>query len=249
MSNHIDVNIALGFGYHDETDDYKIVRILSLPVEEDVAKNKVEVYSLTENFWKDVEADYYPWELFDARSEIVVNESIHWKAIYQDTYEYIFVILSSHLVEEVFQQLCVPKYLCDGEDLMKYVGVYKGSLSLFVFPLVDQDPWDEKRYLWVMREYAGHGSWAKVHSVTISPGVVNPHTFTQNDEIVHDNGDDESVVYHFDTNITRVLIGREDQAFLDLVTYVGHAWGLKCTKRWCMSYLFKIVFRVFCSNA
>ncbi|GFP87933.1 F-box/kelch-repeat protein at3g06240 [Phtheirospermum japonicum] len=220
LSNQIDVNIAFGFGYHDETDDYKIVRILSLPVEEDVAKNKVEVYSLTENLWKDVEADYFPWDLFDARSDIVVNESIHWKAIYQDSNEDILVILAFHLVEEVFRQLSVPDYLCDGEDLMEYVGVYKGNLSLFAFHLADQDPWDEKCYLWVMREYGVDTSWTKVQSVTISPGVVTPHTFNQNDEIVYDNGDDESVVYHFDTNTTRVLLGREDQGFLDLVTYM-----------------------------
>ncbi|GFP87935.1 hypothetical protein PHJA_000937200, partial [Phtheirospermum japonicum] len=103
---------------------------------------------------------------------------------------------------------------------MKYVGVYKGSLSLFVFHLADQDPWDEKCYLWVMREYTAQGSYNKLHSETISPGFFTPHTFTINDEIVYDNGDDESVVYHFDTNTTRVLIGREDQAFLDLVPYV-----------------------------
>ncbi|GFP87929.1 F-box protein cpr30 [Phtheirospermum japonicum] len=224
-----DVNISLGFGYHDETDDYKVVRIASSPLEEDVTVNyigfetlnntKIEVYSLTTNLWKDIEVDNFPWELFDARSDVVVNESIHWKAIYRDTHEDIMVILAFHIGEEVFRPLSFPNYLSDGEDLMEYVGVYKGSLSLFVFHLADQDPWDEKCYVWVMREYGVVSSWTKVHSVRINPGVVTPHTFTQNNEIIYENGRGETVVYHFDTHTTTVLIGQE-QAFLDSVTYV-----------------------------
>ncbi|KAL3638219.1 hypothetical protein CASFOL_017592 [Castilleja foliolosa] len=227
--DHSEFTIALGFGYHDQTNDYKIVRIVSSHV--DVDNNhidsenpsitaKIEVYSLMDNLWKEIEADYFPWEMFDARSDIVVNDSIHWKAICQQTDEDVMVILAFHLGDEVFRELSLPNYLSDGEDMVEYVGVYKGNLSLFVFHLVEPDPLNEKCHLWVMKEYGVAASWTKVHSVVINPGVVSPHTFTPNDEIVYENGEDDSVVYHFDTKTSRVIIGREEQAVQDLVTYV-----------------------------
>ncbi|KAL3638218.1 hypothetical protein CASFOL_017589 [Castilleja foliolosa] len=227
---HSGFSITLGFGYHDETNDYKIVRIVSSPVEQDVVNNyidsenpnittKIEVYSLMDDLWKEIEPDYFPWDMFDARSDIVVNETIHWKATYLDTTGDVMVILAFHLGDEVFRELSLPNYSSDGEDLVEYIGVYKGNLSLFVFHL-NRVPLDEKCHLWVMKEYGVESSWMKVHSVVINPRVVSPLTFTRNNEIVYEDGDDESVVYDFDTKTSRVVIGREEKVVQDLVTYV-----------------------------
>ncbi|KAL3638224.1 hypothetical protein CASFOL_017595 [Castilleja foliolosa] len=201
-----------------------------VPVEQDVVKNyidsenpnittKIEVYSLMDDLWKEIEPDYFPWDMFDARSDIVVNETIHWKATYLDTTGDVMVILAFHLGDEVFRELSLPNYSSDGEDLVEYIGVYKGNLSLFVFHL-NRVPLDEKCHLWVMKEYGVESSWMKVHSVVINPRVVRPLTFTRNNEIVYEDGDDESVVYDFDTKTSRVVIGREEKVVQDLVTYV-----------------------------
>ncbi|KAL0454642.1 UNVERIFIED_CONTAM: hypothetical protein Slati_0803400 [Sesamum latifolium] len=93
--------------------------------------------------------------MFDVRSELVVYDSVHWKAFYRDTNEDVLVILTFHLGNETFRQIGLPNYEADGEDSMEYVGLYKGKLSLFLFPQVDhQHPWQgHDCYFGVMMEY------------------------------------------------------------------------------------------------
>ncbi|KAI3448478.1 hypothetical protein Pfo_005143 [Paulownia fortunei] len=200
-SDQSHVNIALGFGYYDETNDYKIVRIASPSDEDDIessfnyegVKSKIEVYSLITNSWKNIEVDYFPWDMFDIKSETVVSESVHWKAIYRDTNEDILVILVFHLGKEVFQQLSLPNYEVDGEDMfflskVAINWICMRNLSLFLFHLVDQHPQPDQYHLWVMKEYT------KMLSITVDLGVVIPIIFTKNDEITFEDGKDDLIV-------------------------------------------------------
>ncbi|KAK4424534.1 hypothetical protein Salat_1646800 [Sesamum alatum] len=157
--------VTLGFGYYDETDDYKIIKIVSLGNEDDdyldlsfkyheTAKHtKVQVCSSTTNFWKNVEVGYFPWCMFDVKSRLVFYDSAHWKAYYKDANEDVMVVLAFHLGHEMFQQIKLPNYEVYGEDFIEYVGLYKENLSLFLFHLVDRHhPWQEEYcYLWVMK--------------------------------------------------------------------------------------------------
>lgn len=77
------ISEVLGFGYHDQTNDYKIIRIAyheygkwvedhtsddSFYVYEGV-KSRVDVYSLNSNSCRRIEVDNFPWTVFQVTSE------------------------------------------------------------------------------------------------------------------------------------------------------------------------------------
>ncbi|KAL0348117.1 UNVERIFIED_CONTAM: F-box protein [Sesamum angustifolium] len=226
-------SIVLGFGYYDKTDDYKIVRVVAPDDEHDddldlsskhckTAEHiKVDVYSSIANSWKNVVVESFPWSLFDVRSELVVCDSIHWKAFYRDTNEDVLAILTFHLGNETFGQIRLPNYEEDGEDLMEFVGLYKGKLSLFLFHQVDpQHPLqDHFCYLWVMMEYGVESSWTKTLNITVDPGIVRPLVFTRYDEIIFADSEQDLVVCHFDSN-TAKIVRLAERGYLNFTSYM-----------------------------
>ncbi|GFP87930.1 F-box/kelch-repeat protein at3g06240 [Phtheirospermum japonicum] len=220
IRKHIQDRASKGFGFCDGTNDYNIVRIVSPSnYRNNKTHTKIEVYSLMMSSWNIIEVDYFPWEVIDARSEVLLNESIHWKAIYGDGVndgEDIMVLLAFHLGNQSFRQLSLPHYDGDGEDLMEHLGVIKGNISLFLFHMTD---WNEPCFLWVMKEYGVEDSWTKTHSIVIDPGVVIPLVFTKNDEILFEDAEHGFIVYHFDSKTSNVL-GLEDDGYLNVVKYV-----------------------------
>ncbi|KAL8027211.1 hypothetical protein ABFX02_14G080300 [Erythranthe guttata] len=226
-SEQSNVKFSLGFGYYDVTNDYKIVRIASV-MDDDmdstfqykvVMASKIEVYSMMTNSWKSIEVDYFPWGWIERKSEALINNSIHWKAVYRSRDEDIAVILAFHMGKEVFYQIDQPDFEADGDDLMEHIGVFKGDLALFAFHLTDNYPWHEKCHLWVMKEYGVVSSWTKLYSIRVDGGVVSPIIFTNNDEIIYENGELELSVCRLDSNAVTPL-GVDNQGYLSLVTYV-----------------------------
>ncbi|KAL7082959.1 hypothetical protein ACP275_14G132300 [Erythranthe tilingii] len=201
-----DVDFDLGFGYHEQTNDYLIVRIAILSDEEDEATSKIEVYSMVANSWKILEVDHFPWERIELKSEVVMRDSVHWKADHKDRDKGISVGL--------------PNYKADGEDLVEHIGVYKGKLSMFVFHQSDHFSWHKNCHLWVMNEYGVVSSWTKLYTVVIDAGVVTPIMFTNNNEIIFKDGECYLTVCHFESN-TISYLGVEDQGYLNFVTYNG----------------------------
>ncbi|KAL0375835.1 UNVERIFIED_CONTAM: F-box protein [Sesamum calycinum] len=178
----------------DESDDYLG---WSFKNQETVECTKVEVYSTITKSWKNVEVEGFLWSVYDINSELVVCDTLHWKAFNRYTNKDALVIVAFHLGNETFQQITLPNYEVDGEDMMEYVTLYKGHLSLFLFKNVDDHPhpWqDQCCYLWVMKEYGVYSSWTKTLTITVAPGVVRPLGFTRNDEIVFEDYEQDLVV-------------------------------------------------------
>ncbi|EYU24249.1 hypothetical protein MIMGU_mgv1a015475mg [Erythranthe guttata] len=149
-----------------------------------------------------------------------MGDSVHWKADYRDGDEGIPVILAYHMGEEVFRQIGLPNYKADGKDLVEHIGVYKGNLAMFVFHQSDHFSWHKNCHLWVMNEYGVVSSWTKLYTVVIDAGVVTPIMFTNNDEIIFEDGECDLTVCHFESN-TISYLGVEDQGYLNFVTYNG----------------------------
>ncbi|EYU40490.1 hypothetical protein MIMGU_mgv1a017939mg, partial [Erythranthe guttata] len=168
LSSRGDVDFALGFGYYEQTNDYLIIRIVILSDEEGEATNKIEVYSMVANSWKNIEVDHFPWEMIELKSEAVMRDSVHWKTDHKDGDEGIPVILAYHMGEEVFRQVGLPNYKADGEDLVEHIGVYKGNLAMFVFHQSDHFSWHKNCHLWVMNEYGVVSSWTKLYTVILN---------------------------------------------------------------------------------
>ncbi|KAL7125576.1 hypothetical protein ABFS83_14G125900 [Erythranthe nasuta] len=61
---------------------------------------------------------------------------------------------------------------------------------------------------------------AKLYTVVIDVGVVTPIMFTNNDEIIFEDGECDLTVCHFESNIISYR-GVDDQGYLNFVTYNG----------------------------
>ncbi|KAL2469077.1 F-box/kelch-repeat protein [Forsythia ovata] len=214
-------NFSFGFGYHDQTNDYKVVRTVFLGWE-DVVTNKikyrVEVYSLNTNSCRIIELKILSWGILDVTSGVCVNDSVHWRAIRGNSYEREFIILAFHLEREVFEEISMPNYVIDNPNFSEYIGVFKEKLSVFVFnPLnYNHPPW-EQNDLWVMMEYGDESSWTKMYSIRL--GATHACNFTKNDQIILEDEEMDVFLCHFETNhIAYLDIKKEYQ--MNFVSYM-----------------------------
>ncbi|KAL8027948.1 hypothetical protein ABFX02_14G129700 [Erythranthe guttata] len=206
LSYQGDDDFALGIGYYEQTNGYKIIRIAIisdeedettskiliaiLSDEEDEATSKIEVCSMVASSWKNLEVDYFPWEIIELKSEVLMRDLVHLKGNYRNGDERISIILAYHMGEDVFRQIGLPNYKVDGENLAEHIRVYKWYLSMLVFHLSDHYFWLKNCHLCVMNEY----------------GV-----------IVFEDGECDLTICDFENTIS--YLGVEDQDYLNFVTY------------------------------
>ncbi|XP_030967227.1 F-box protein CPR1-like [Quercus lobata] len=154
--------VKLGFAYHSENNDYKVVRISSPPSSPQV----VEVYTLSSGSWRRVETSlgangiYYYFK----RSLLptpLVSGALHWIAVITEGEENpIYRILSFDVNCEKFRKLALPHGHIDDKNLEIHLSSFKGKLAFvtseqpgFVFSI------------WVMRENGVVDSWTKLFVV------------------------------------------------------------------------------------
>ncbi|XP_050245375.1 F-box/kelch-repeat protein At3g06240-like isoform X4 [Quercus robur] len=143
----------LGFAYHSENNDYKILRIVSY-YEESALSTEAQVYTLSTDSWRrfvllfgfgSIDYTYRNPCLF-------FNGALHAIA-YTKEHNY---ILRFDVNDETFQTIILPE-----EDYNLYecsLVVFKGSLAMNMIGCLDFDI-----YLWVMREYGVVDSWTEIH--------------------------------------------------------------------------------------
>ncbi|XP_050281187.1 F-box protein CPR1-like [Quercus robur] len=154
--------VKMGFAYHSENNDYKVVRISSPPSSPQV----VEVYTLSSGSWRRFEVSlgangvYY----YFRRSLLptpLVSGALHWIAVTTEGEEYpIDRIISFDVNCEKFRELALPHGHIDDKNLETHLSSFKGKLAFitseqpgFVFSI------------WVMREYGVVDSWTKLFVV------------------------------------------------------------------------------------
>ncbi|XP_050253468.1 F-box/kelch-repeat protein At3g23880-like isoform X7 [Quercus robur] len=159
-------NVALGFGYDSQNNDYKIVRFSST-----IAKPpEVEVYSLSSDSWKRIELgiSWRPNVLahnFNCTlASPFVSGHLHWmieiieKGSEQEE-RFTSMILSFDVSSEKFKELPLPD---EGGCFTKCLTSFKEKLALIKFG---------SRVLscsiWVMREYGVFDSWNKLGVVPV----------------------------------------------------------------------------------
>ena len=147
--------VVLGFAYHSQNNDYKILRIL-------IFYNKraeAEVYTLSTDSWRKVQFELNIGSI----DEIVesycffFNGALHSIASSQD-YKF---ILSFDLNDERFREIMLPPNYLDGaRQHSQSLAVFKGSLALIVLGEYLGGGRDIC-HIWVMREYGVVESWTK----------------------------------------------------------------------------------------
>ena len=167
-------NVALGFGYDSQNNDYKIVRFSST-IAKPKLPPKVEVYSLSSDSWKRIELGilWRPNVLahnFNCTlASPFVSGHLHWmiemieKGSGQEE-RFTSMILSFDVSSEKFKELPLPD---DGSCFTKGLTSFKGKLALIKFGSRVQPRSMLLCSIWVMREYGVFDSWNKLGVVPV----------------------------------------------------------------------------------
>ena len=166
---------SIGFGFDAETNDYKVVRMLSLVVDHnddldiEIDRPEVEVFSLATGEWRKVTSFLPPicTLMEDREPQTFVNGALHWLA-FRSTGDdnLVHFVLVFDLGDETFCEILLPELLnypgYGRIQLRTYVSVYGNSIALFQSR--DSD-YSEYEIIWVMKEYGVASSWTKVLTI------------------------------------------------------------------------------------
>ncbi|MCE3215927.1 hypothetical protein HAX54_004122 [Datura stramonium] len=232
------IQLSLGFGYHEKTNDFKVVRIGF--VEHDQSdeddyeeattldhrydfESKAEVFSLNTKVWKTVElSPNFFYKRHDTFSGVVVNECLHWKTIKSNIYEEKIVILSFHMGEETFQEIEYPKFHDEGRiDRSTCIGEFKSKLGLFTFCPVEYwfGPGEQPCQLWVMEEYGDKNSWTCHATIVLGILIHRPLSFTRNGEIVMQDRSGNTFCYDLTSNQLLDLNIQDEEHDMNIVDF------------------------------
>ncbi|GMH15783.1 hypothetical protein Nepgr_017624 [Nepenthes gracilis] len=191
------INFYLGFGYHEQMDDYKIVKI-SYPISGRFGD--VEVFSLKTNSWRRKIVGNGGGSLSNmlwaTSTSTFVNGACHW-GVYTRENKARFCILAYDLHGNTCQRLVPPENCVDGRELrFSSLWVYMGLLSISVLHFGGFDSATSTHDIWVMTDYAAVHSWAKVLTIDLDGGPRRPVLMGRNGEVLMlGDGDDDHVIY------------------------------------------------------
>ncbi|MCD7448623.1 hypothetical protein HAX54_044877 [Datura stramonium] len=234
------IQVSIGFGYHEITNDFKVVRIgfigndwlnedeyeePSTPPNGYDFESRVEVFSLNTKTWKtlDLTPDFSNYKRHDILSGVVVNECLHWKAIKSNICEDKMIILSFHIGEETFQEIEWPMSFQDegAIDLCRCLCEFKGKLGIFTFCPIEcwVGPGEQPCYLWVMEEYGEKNSWT-CHAIIVPEMVIHmPLVFTRNGEIIIKDALGRIFCYDFNNNQLLDLNIQDEEHDLNFINF------------------------------
>lgn len=201
--------LVVGFGYVQQNNDYKVVRIYYFRNDLGVAvlPAEVEVYSLCVDSWRRIDAAV---DFFAVRDSVAfVSGAVHWMAKEYNGFgtlrdsnvgnEYKYII-SFNIVDESFQKIKLPENCLDGYHVYPFLMNYKESLSLVVYFAYAENAVERFHTVWVMSEYGVTDSWTKHFTFLLSASgsVQKPLGYMNSDKFIFQKDDRELV--SFDLN-------------------------------------------------
>ncbi|XP_075637755.1 F-box protein CPR1-like [Castanea sativa] len=183
---------SFGFGFDPKSNDYKVVRILSLlrcPSELGKFRPAVDVYSLSTGEWRMLSASASLPPTCGIRlreTPAFANGALHWIAFRKDYNEFVLVF---DLGDEVFRQILLPEL--PGTMMWTRVSVYGNSIAGF-----QRGSWSGPINIWVMKEYGVASSWTKFSYQCPSLGPLRPHPvgFRRNGEVVLEDVSEYNII-------------------------------------------------------
>ena len=186
--SHGGFDASIGFGFDSKTNDYKVVRVVTLVDNPDSRKDRpvVEVYSLSTGEWRMVTALPPICTLLGRERVGFVNGALHWLAFRRndDDHNFHHFVLVFDLGDEVFREIMLP-------ELPGYETTYKleGSVSVYgnCLALFQKEYNNGQQNIWVMKEYGVASSWTKVLTIPYEdPGlhIPMPIGFRRNGEVI-----------------------------------------------------------------
>ena len=184
---HGEFNASIGFGFDAKTNDYKVVRMVSLVMNADDQRDQpeVEVYSLSTGEWRVISPLLPPICVLNSDdTPAFVNGAMHWIAFRRDDdFKLHHFVLVFDLGDEVFREILLPEFP-EGEGRSELCAGYGNSIALFLGSY-----YSGFFIIWVMKEYGVASSWTIVlgiHNQDIGSGewVPRPIGFRRNGKVV-----------------------------------------------------------------
>ncbi|XP_021806415.1 F-box/kelch-repeat protein At3g23880-like [Prunus avium] len=177
-------NASIGFGFDATTNDYKVVRVVTLLDEDDETPTVAEVYSLATGTWRSLGCVSPACLIDKAASSAFVNGVLHWPVARQTYVGSYYIILTFDLGKEVFSQIPMPKIILWNFKLGLQLSVSdnRKSIALFMRPDDREDFYMDygREYpvldIWVMKEYGREESWTKLITLSLNPQPQGPET-------------------------------------------------------------------------
>ncbi|GAU19174.1 hypothetical protein TSUD_198550 [Trifolium subterraneum] len=180
-----------GFGYDQSRDDYLVVLLSYDPGELLRFSSHLEIFSLKDNTWKEIEDTHFPYmgAYHYPEAGLLFNGAIHWFVTRRDSR--VNAIVAFDLMERNLLEITLP-YAFVGNYIVSDIGlwVFGEFLSLWAMRHGEVE-------IWVMKEYKVHSSWTKTLDFPI--GAVpyfSPIYSTKNGDIIGTIGGTGLVKYN-----------------------------------------------------
>ena len=177
---------SLGFGFDPETNDYKVVRVVSFPITPNLPtlQHKVEVYSLSTGQWRMLSDSLVPTcVVYGILTQSSVNGAMHWlvsRTANDNQFDHFGLVFDLH--NEVFREILLPElpaYMRQRSTLCASVSTYRNSIALF-----HDDHNSLCLDIWVMKDYGVVSSWMKALSLPLRKNIMRAVGFCRNGHIV-----------------------------------------------------------------
>ncbi|KAK1381931.1 F-box domain-containing protein [Heracleum sosnowskyi] len=180
-------DVSLGFGFDFASSDYKVVRTAIRKKKKDSLENRVEVYSLKKNSWKNIEVDS-EFDVGDCwRSSAFVMGSLYWISKKQG-----YSLLSFNLESENF---CIIPSLPAGISCISDIFEFKESVAVRDFST------RKIINIWTLND---DSCWIK--KLTINSAIIeNKVGYLMTGEFVGLNCDNELVLYDPVNEVRRAI--------------------------------------------
>ena len=164
--------VTLGFAYHSEKNDYKVLRISSYPMVTPPMPDKIEVYTLSSDSWRRVgmslRANAMEFNYCSLLPFPLVSGALHWisRVVEGEEERKSEVIMSFDVNSEEFRMLRIPDGAMSTVGFQTRLASFKGKLAFLTCGQSEQRGGDQYS-IWVMREYGVLESWNKLFVVPI----------------------------------------------------------------------------------
>lgn len=191
FKTHGGYDASIGFGFDAMTNDYKVVRLVTLLDEHSrLAKCRtvVEVYSLATGSWSMLPDVARRFQMDAHTPQAFVNGALHWQAFRWKKDGFYYFILLFDVGRNLFREIKMPDSIkpdvSSGPTLQLSVSGDGMSIALF------RRGYSDAGFVldvWVMKEYCVHESWTLMRLCPLGPqGSLLPRVlcFRKSSEVV-----------------------------------------------------------------
>ena len=154
----------LGFAYHSENNDYKVVKISSTPL----SIHGIEVYTLSLDSWRRVGFNLSIDVMFCCELPVpLVTGALHWMICIKEGNETELMIMAFDVNSEIFTILALPDDYIKAKTFQSSLASFKGKLAFITCACNEQLGFPYLYSIWVMKEYGVVESWNKLSVILI----------------------------------------------------------------------------------